>query len=105
MTLWSDFVRKYADDKGITYSVAMKDPLVKEAYKNQKAEFLLTFEQKLAEAIEAYEAEVPLEEPLAVEVIEDSVVTVTYEIVDIPIPAPPIQTPRVFISKQKRGNH
>jgi len=106
MTAWSDFCRKFATENGITYTAASKLPEVKELYKLQKTEELkeqtAIFEEKMAEAIEIFEAKKALEvleilEPEP-EVPEDSIITVTYE-----PPAPPPQTPRVFISKQRRG--
>jgi hypothetical protein len=110
MTAWSDFCRKYSTENGITYTAASKLPEVKELYKLQKTEELkeqtAIFEEKLAEAIEIFEAEKALEvlevlepdpEPLLIaEVPEDAIVTVTFE-----PPAPP-QTPKVFISKIKK---
>ena len=89
MTLWSDFVRKYASENGVKYSEAMKDPLVKEAYKNAKS--LSIIAQIDAEIEEEPKPEEPLVEPEPIKEPE-------------PLPiAPPIETPRVFISKQKRG--
>ncbi len=33
---WTNFVREWAKDKGLTYMVAIKDPAVSTAYKEQK---------------------------------------------------------------------
>ena len=117
MTAWSDFCRKYATENGITYTAASKLPEVKELYKLQKAEVIaendMIFQEKLEEAIIAFEEEKALEvlevlepepdvplaalEPLVfAEVPEDAIVTVTYE-----PPAPP-QTPKIFLAKPKK---
>jgi hypothetical protein len=89
MTLWSDFVRKYASENGVKYSEAMKDPLVKEAYKNAKS--LSIIAQIDAEIEEEPKPEEPLEEPKPLKEPEPE-----------PLP-PPVETPRVFVSKQRRG--
>ena len=103
MTAWSDFCKKYATENGITYTAASKLPEVKELYKLQKAEFIATndmiFQEKLEEAIIAFEEEKALEvlEPLVIaEVPEDAIVTVTYE-----PPANP-QTGAIFVSSLKK---
>lgn len=110
MTAWSDFCRKYSTENGITYTAASKLPEVKELYKAQKTEVIaendMIFQEKLEEAIIAFEAEKALEvleilepdpEPLLIaEVPEDATITVTFE------PPGPPQTPRVFISKIKK---
>lgn len=89
MTLWSDFVRKYASENGVKYSEAMKDPLVKEAYKNAKS--LSIIAQIDAEIEEEPKPEEPLAEPEPEPEPE-------------PLPiAPPVETPKVFCSKQRRG--
>jgi len=87
MTLWSDFVRKYASENGVKYSEAMKDPLVKEAYKNAKS--LSIIAQIDAEIEEEPKPEEPLAEPEPEPEPE-------------PLP-PPVETPKVFCSKQRRG--
>jgi hypothetical protein len=98
MTLWSDFVRKYASENGVKYSEAMKDPLVKEAYKNAKSLSIIAqidaeIEEELLEPTVPVKPplEQPLEEPKPLKEPEPE-----------PLP-PPVETPRVFVSKQKRG--
>lgn len=90
MTLWSDFVRKYASENGVKYSEAMKDPLVKEAYKNAKSLIIIAqIDNEIAEEPEPLVEPEPIKEP---------------EPEPEPLPLPkPIETPRVFCSKQRRG--
>ena len=97
MTLWSDFVRKYASENGVKYSEAMKDPLVKEAYKNAKSlSIIAQIDAEIEE--ELLEPTVPVKPPLEQPLEEPSFLKVEPE----PLP-PPVETPRVFVSKQKRG--
>ena len=94
MTLWSDFVRKYASENGVKYSEAMKDPLVKEAYKTAKS--LSIIAQIDAEIEEEPKPEEPLAEPEPLKEPEPE---------PEPLPVAPIETPKpkVFCSKQRRG--
>jgi hypothetical protein len=96
MTLWSDFVRKYASENGVKYSEAMKDPLVKEAYKNAKSlSIIAQIDAEIEE--ELLEPTVPVKPPL-----EEHLAPPLAKVEPEPLP-PPVETPRVFVSKQRRG--
>jgi hypothetical protein len=94
MTAWSDYVKAYASEHGLTFSVAMKMPEVKLAYKETK-------KQQIDIEILEEEIEPVLEtivEPVLMQIVEPIVEPVVEIIVEHVAPAPPA----IFIAKKKR---
>jgi len=114
MSAWSEFCKKYALENGISYTEASKLPVVKDLYKLQKIEVItendMIFQEKLEAAIVAFEAETLevmkglseakeeeiLEPLIMVELPEDEIVTVSYEMTQ-----PPLLKSKIFISKKR----
>lgn len=111
MSAWSEFCRKYALENSISYTEASKLAIVKELYNLQKSEAIIAsnaiFLEKMDEAIAVFEAET-----LAVELPEDSIVTVTVAdrsleqpLVEVPTSEPvPVSSrlSKIFVAKPKK---
>ena len=94
MTAWSDYVKAYASEHGLTFSVAMKMPEVKLAYKETKKQQIDI--EILEEEIEPVVAQIL--EPVVEPVVEPIVEPVVEIIVAHVEPA----SPAIFIAKKKR---
>ena len=96
MSAWSEFCRKYALENSISYTEASKLAIVKELYNLQKSEAIIAsnaiFLEKMDEAIAVFEAET-----LAVELPEDSIVTVTVADRSLEQPLVEVPTSNLFI--------